>query len=137
MKDIKNIGVDFIKDMNLEQCTQLEKLVALEMLVLCLVELAKVRENIPKFGEVFEKENMKMDELITECAMANVSKFEREIMNCAGYWSNDIEYNLKEALKEKKIDTKLITEKEYGMYDNIYEWLSDEYGLAFGNYECK
>lgn len=93
---------EFLKEMNIENIPKLERAIACEMLKLVIT----APSNRKRYNSFIKDDNFYFtDDILEDSTLVS-------IINISGYWSNDIEDVLKNALKDKNIDSPLV-EKGY------------------------
>lgn len=115
---MENLGIRFIEEMGLSEQSNLTKAVACECLFLTV-------ENQYIKGD--------KDEIIKTCFTPEIMENEEmlvQILDIAGYWSNDLAFILQKHLKDSKAVTPLL-EDEQNLFKSIHTWLQNN------GYSCK
>lgn len=109
---MENLGVRFIEEMGLSEQSNLVKTVACECLFLTV-------ENQYIKGD--------KDEVIKTCFPPEIIENDKmlvQILDIAGYWSNDLAFILQKHLIDNKVVTPLLDDK-HDPFSPIHTWLQN------------
>lgn len=109
---MENLGIRFIEEMGLSEQSNLVKAVACECLFLTV-------ENQYIKGD--------KDEVIKRCFLPEIMEQEEmlvQILDVAGYWSNDLAFILQKHLEDDKVVTPLLDDKQ-NLFSPIHTWLQN------------
>ena len=114
---MSKLSEEFIKEMNLEGATVVEKAIAGEMLMLTITEPSN------KFYKSFVSNDMStyfVNDVLADKALTS-------LVNISGYWSNGIAVLLSQSLRDKGINSPLAKkDSPVELYKPIFDFLDEK-----------